>query len=38
LAGQQTATQKANGPLPLSANEGKERISAPQTDATRRLS
>ena len=31
LSGQQTATQKANGPLPLSA-EGKERMAAPQAD------
>jgi hypothetical protein len=38
LAGPQTETQKANGPLPLSANDGKERVGAPQTDVTRRLS
>jgi regulator of protease activity HflC (stomatin/prohibitin superfamily) len=38
LAGPQTETQKANGLLPLSANDGKERVGAPQTDVTRRLS
>ena len=34
LAGQQTAPQKTSGPLPLSANEGKERVAAPQTAGT----
>jgi SPFH domain / Band 7 family len=38
LAGQQTAPQKTSGPLPLSANEGKERVAAPQTAGTQRLS
>ena len=37
LAGQQTAPQKTSGPLPLS-NEGKERVAAPQTAGTQRLS
>jgi hypothetical protein len=38
LAGQQVAPRKANGPLPLSANEGKERVAALQTAGTPRLS
>src|SRR5579863_2065224 len=38
LAGQQTAPQKTNGPVPLSPNEGKERVAALQTAGPPRLS